>query len=153
MVRGRRGRKPRGRRRARVPAIPSLNCTTATTGTTTTFSRSSFGLLAGCGDRQFKLVGISLQIASYSEPFLLQVHIFSPEGKEVGLGQQFITENRRRINLRIPPRFKAWFDGNSAQTTTLVTVLLLPVYQGQKNKVTFILNALFRFGAPLLVGK
>lgn len=153
MVRRGRGRKSGGRRRVSVPAVPSLNYATANTGTTTTFSRSSFQIVAGCGDRSFKIVGLSLQVASYSEPFLVQTHIYNPEGKEVGLGQQLVTENRRRINCRIPKDFKKFFDGNTAQNCTLVTVNLLPVYSGQKAKVTFVLSALFRFGQPELSGK
>ena len=153
MVRRGRSRKPRGRRNRGLSAVPSINYASANTGTTTTFSRSSFQIIAGCGDRSFKIVGLQLNVASFSEPFLVQPHIYNPEGKEVGLGQYLVTESRRRINLRIPSNFKSWFDGTTAQTATLVTIVLLPVYKDQKIKVVFTLNSLFRFGLPELSGR
>lgn len=153
MVRRGRSRKPRGRRNRGLSAIPSINYSSGLTGTTTTFSRSSFQIIAGCGDRSFKIVGLQLNVASFSEPFLVQPHIYDSAGKEVGLGQYLVTESRRRINLRIPSNFKSWFDGNTPQTATLVTVVLLPVYQNQKIKVVFTLNSLFRFGLPELSGR
>nr|WNZ34440.1 coat protein [Jasmine virus A associated satellite virus] len=151
---GRRRNRGAGRRaRRRVPAIPSLNYATAKTGSTTTLCRKDFQIVAGCGDRSFKIVGLSLQVASFSEPFLVQTHIYNPEGKEIGLGQQFVTENRRKINLRLPNNFKGWWDGNTGQTTNLVSVVLLPLYKGQAVNVSFLITALFRFGQPELSGR
>lgn len=157
MVRARRGRKSRGNRgrgrRYRVPAVPSLNYFTATTGTTTTFSRSSFPIIAGCGDRSFKIVGLKLNVVSYSEPVLVQPHIYNQAGRDIGLGQYLVNTSKRVLNLRIPGEFKSFFEGITPQTQTLVTLVLLPTYKGQNIKVTCLLSALFRFGQPELLGK
>ncbi|AQQ72946.1 ORF1 [Cassava satellite virus] len=149
-----RGRRRRVRRfRPRVPALTTLNYTTASAGSQTTLARKDFQVLAGCGDRSFKIVGLKLTVAALSEPVIIQVHVFNPGGQEIGLNNTLIADTRTNLNLRIPSSFKEWWQGETALSTTLVRVDLLRTYDGQKAKVTFLLSCLVRLGSPELTGR
>lgn len=151
MVRGR--RRTLRRRGRRVPAIRTLNCTTAATGTQTAFARKDFQILAGCGDRAFKIVGLALQVSALSEPAIIQVHIFNQALQEIGLCNRLISQGNSWVRLRIPKSFKEFFSGETPQTQTLVRVDLLRTYQGQSVKVSFLLSCLLRFGTPEITGR
>lgn len=145
MVRSRR-RAIRGSRRGRIPATRELNYATAKTGTQTAFARKDFKLLAGCGDRSFKIVGLALQISSLTEPVILQVHIFNQALNEIALCNRLITSNNVNVRLRVPNSFKQWFSGDTAQNQSLIRIDLIPTYKGQQVNVSFLLSLLFRLG-------
>lgn len=148
MARGRR-QSLRSRRRRRVPAIRTLNYATAATGTQTTFARKDFQVIASCGDRAFKIVGLQLQVSSLTEPCIVQIHKYNRQGDEIALCNRLVSSTGKSIiNLRIPRDYKCWYPGETSPTTALIRVDLLKTYADQKAKVSFLLNLLLRFGTP-----
>nr|QBZ78377.1 ORF1 [Grapevine satellite virus] len=138
-------RKNTSRRRG-VPALREVNYATVNAGTQTAFARKDLQILAGCGDRSFKLVGLALQVSSLSEPVIVQVHIFNEALKEIALCNRLVAQGNTWLRLRIPLSYKQWWSGETTQSQTLVRVDLIPTYKNQNTKVSFLLSVLCRLG-------
>jgi len=92
-------------------------------GATTTWTRSSFQLIAGMGDRPFRVRSLRITYES-AQPALLQCRMYTPGGTDnvVSTGVLMSGHSPRSRTLKLGPSASLWFPGNSDQKTVLVAV-------------------------------
>jgi hypothetical protein len=123
MARGR-SRRTRGRGGgSRVSQVADQQFAYLVPGGTTTWTRSSFQLLAGMGDRPFRVRSVRVTYES-AQPSLLQCRLYTPGGTDnvVSTGVLVSGTSARTRTLRLGQSASLWFPGNSSQSSVLVAI-------------------------------